>query len=269
MPGTDGLNAATRLLHEAVAEAGARALSFFRRDPKVWEKEGHGPVTEADYAANDVLHSRLTGAFPEIGWLSEETADTPERLSRAETWIVDPIDGTRAFVEGKPEFTVCAALAREGEIVAGSVFNPATGEHFTAERGAGAYLNGARLRVPERDVGAELRLLATRKSVKDEHWPGGLPPMSRGYVNSIAYRVCLVAAGKWDGCLSANGFSEWDIAAAEIILSEAGGTARNWAGKAFAYNQPETRVFGLMAASAPLHRELSARRGHAAGNSKP
>lgn len=262
MPGINGLNPDTRLLHSAVAEAGARALTFFGRDPQVWEKEGHGPVSEADFAANDVLHNQLMSERPDYGWLSEETADTPDRLARNCVWIVDPIDGTRAFIEGKPEFTICAALAQGGKIIAGSVLNPATGEHFTAQRGAGAFLNGERLKMPDPQDGAARRMLTTKKSVKEEHWPGGLPEMSRGYVNSIAYRVCLVASGKWDACLSANGFSEWDIAAAEIILREAGGAVSDWAGADFAYNQPTTRVHGLMAASAPLYHELLQRRGH-------
>jgi len=248
------------LMRDAVREAGAAAMRYFQADPKVWEKEGHGPVSEADFAANEVLQSVLCSARPEYGWLSEETTDDPARLSNSHLWIVDPIDGTRAFIEGKTEFTICAALAVDGMVVAGSVLNPATGEHFEAAQGIGAHLNGEPIKVLEPGPLDKPRALTTRKVMKPEFWQGDVPDLERGYVNSIAYRLCLVASGRWHAALSANGFSEWDTAAAQIIIEEAGGLLTDWQGHAFRYNNPKTRLPGLLAGAPKLHASLRAQR---------
>jgi len=218
------------LMRDAVREAGAAAMRYFQADPKVWEKEGHGPVSEADFAANEVLQSVLCSARPEYGWLSEETT------------------------------TICAALAVDGMVVAGSVLNPATGEHFEAAQGIGAHLNGEPIKVLEPGPLDKPRALTTRKVMKPEFWQGDVPDLERGYVNSIAYRLCLVASGRWHAALSANGFSEWDTAAAQIIIEEAGGLLTDWKGHAFRYNNPKTRLPGLLAGAPKLHASLRAQR---------
>ena len=134
------------LLNRAVAQASATVMGFYQRDPKFWKKNDVSPVSEADLAANAILHEMLRQARPEYGWLSEETEDDPERLSRSSVWIVDPIDGTNAFLQGKPEFTVCAGLVRDGVAVAASVTNPVKAQRFTALRGQGVWLNGMPLK---------------------------------------------------------------------------------------------------------------------------
>lgn len=258
-PGTEPLTAEIDALREAVAEAGALVMGYFGQDPETWEKPGEGPVSEADLAANEVLHARLTGAFPAHGWLSEESADDPARLSCERVWIVDPIDGTRAFIAGKPEFTVCAALAVGGEAVAGAVFNPARDEFFLAIRGQGAMLNGTPLSAGPAAPFAEANILSTRGLLKPARWSAGAPPGGRhGYVNSIAYRVCKVATEHWDMTIAPGQFSEWDLAAAQVILEEAGGRVTTRTGAAIRYNAATPKIPGLIASVDPLHGELVA-----------
>ena len=131
------------LLLDAVREAGALALKYFRTDVESWDKSPDNPVSEADLAVDKLLRDKLMTARPGYGWLSEETADTPDRRTKSHVWIVDPIDGTRAFLRGTPQFAVSAALVVDEHPVSGAVFNPAQGEMFEAKKGGGARLNGA------------------------------------------------------------------------------------------------------------------------------
>ncbi len=243
---------------EAVADAGALVMGYFGQNPETWDKPGEGPVSEADLAANDLLQARLMGAFPDHGWLSEESADDPARLSRSRVWIIDPIDGTRAFIDGKPEFTICAALAVDGVPVAGYVFNPAKDEIFAAAKGQGATLNGAPLIADRCALFADAQVLSRRSVLKSAKWRGDPPGGRHGYVNSIAYRVCKVATDNWDAAIVLNQLSEWDLAAAHIVLQEAGGLVATRVGDLIRYNAPEPTIAGLVAAAPPLHGELLA-----------
>ena len=251
-PETDEVEA----LRVAVTEAGALVMRYFRQDPKTWDKPGEGPVSEADLAANDLLRERLAGAFPDHGWLSEESADDETRLSRSRVWIVDPIDGTRAFVAGKPEFTVCAALVVEGEAVAGVVFNPAKEELFLAAKGQGATRNGVLLPVIPPPPFVEAQTISTRGVLKPWRWQGDPPGGRHGYVNSLAYRACKVATDRWDVAIVLKRLSEWDLAAAQIVVEEAGGRVTTRAGDPIRYNAPDPKIAGLIAAADPLHAEV-------------
>lgn len=234
-------------------------MRYFRRDPKSWKKDDVSPVSEADHAVDDFLRETLTGARPDYGWLSEETADDPARLSATRVWIVDPIDGTRAFLDGKPEFTICAALVEEGRVIAAAVTNPATAESFTARRGLGAKCNGVPLRLGEAPALEAARILSRRNVLKPERWRGDPPDNRRGYIGSIAYQLCVVAAGRWDAALAVNKLHEWDIAAAQLILTEAGGRVTDQTGAAIPYNRESPRVNGMICAAPALHDTLSAR----------
>jgi len=247
------------VLRAAVAEAGTLVMQYFGKDPETWDKPGEGPVSEADLAANDLLQARLCGAFPDHGWLSEESADDPARLTRDRVWIVDPIDGTRAFIDGKPEFTVCAALAVGGAVVAGAVLNPAKAEYFFAARGQGSTLNDAPLIADRCALFAEASILSRKGVLKSSLWADKAPGGRHGYVNSIAYRVCKVATDRWDSAVALNTLSEWDLAAAHMILEEAGGMVTDRAGTPIRYNAPEPKIAGLIASIDPLHGELVAR----------
>ncbi len=254
----DALKADHSLLNGAVREAGALALDYFRKGARSWEKEKGHPVTEADLAVNDLLHERLAGSRPGYGWLSEETADNPERLSKKHVWIVDPIDGTRAFMKGLPEFSVCAALVEDGKPVLGAVFNPASDEFFEARLGQGTLLNGKRVVIR---AGARLKdahFLTSERTFKRRDWPRPQQSFRRTWMSSIAYRMAIVASGRFDVAISLAPKSDWDIAAADLIMTEAGALCTDREGKGFTYNQPVPRQNSVVGAAPALHAELLA-----------
>ncbi len=246
------------LLTAAARAAGPVAMKFFKGEVKSWDKGDDDPVSEADHAVNDLLREHLRGARPDYGWLSEEDADDGERRSRERVWIIDPIDGTRSFLKNVPEFTICAGLVEAGRPIAGVVFNPAKDELFEASAGGGARLNGEAITV---NMSAQLesaRLLAGRKIFERAGWRRMPKKAQFHYVNSIAYRMMMVACGRHDGCVSLAEKSDWDIAAAELILIEAGGVVTTSRHEDFVYNKAETKHRSLIMAAPDLHGELMA-----------
>lgn len=241
------------LMHRAVREAGAIALRYFHDGVESWDKAPGDPVSEADHAVDDFLRAMLTEARPGYGWLSEETADDPARLDRRRVWIVDPIDGTRAFLKGKREFTVCIALIEDGRPLLGAVYNPAREELFEARLGGGATLNGAAIRASTREDLDGARLLSGRRVFERAGWRGVPRSMQFDFINSIAYRMVLVGCGRYDVCLSLDAKSDWDIAAAELIVAEAGGRVSTARGEGFRYNRRETRHPSVVIAGPALH----------------
>lgn len=257
----DILDADHRLLCAAVREAGALALSYFGSDVAHWKKAGDSPVSEADLAVDRLLHDQLLSARPDYGWLSEETADDRRRLACRDVFIIDPIDGTRAFLKGKPHFTVCAALVRDGRPVAAAVYNPALDQFFDAIAGGGSRLNGAPIRVSSRAALPGCRMASHAPMFKHPAWSLPWPDMEVIERNSVAYRLALVASGEVDAALALSGKSDWDIAAAELIVAEAGGTFTRHDGRAFVYNGDSTRHPSVMAANPALHAKLLERVG--------
>jgi myo-inositol-1(or 4)-monophosphatase len=254
------LEADRRLLRRAVSAAGALALEHFRTGPSHWYKGPGQVVTQADLAIDRLLHDVLIGARPEDGWLSEERADDGSRQRRRRVWMVDPIDGTRAFADGEPEFAISVALVVEGEPVLGAVLNPATEEHFEAKRDGGARLNGVRLRISDRRELAGARLLSSRTEMKHRHWPQLIPEGQFTTMGSLAYKLALVAAGRFDGLISLRASYDWDLAAAALLIGEAGGRISEANGGPLVLNKPATRHEGLAAAgTTALHRALVTR----------
>jgi myo-inositol-1(or 4)-monophosphatase len=237
------------LLIDAAREAGALAIRRLAEGVKVWGKSGGSPVTDADLAVDRLLFERLTAARPDYGWLSEETADDPSRLAKRRVFVVDPIDGTVAFFKRKPWWAVCLAVVEDGRPVAGVVYAPALHELYSAAAGGGARLGDTTLKASaaERLEGADIlgdaRLLA----------PPAWPSMQVTSRNSVAYRMGLVAAGAFDGAIAPTPKNEWDLAAADLICAEAGALATDAHGRAFMYNQPDTRRPGLVCAGPALH----------------
>ena len=244
------------LMKQAAQAAGPVAMSYFRNKVKSWEKAPGDPVSEADHAVNDLLREMLTGARPDYGWLSEEDTDDFERLQRRRVFIVDPIDGTRSFLKKVKEFTICVALVEDGRPIAGVVFNPAKGEMFEAALGTGTRLNGEVVRVSAQASLDDARLLAGRKLFERANWQKVPKNATYHYVNSIAYRMAMIACGRFDGCLSLAEKSDWDIAAAELIVTEAGGVVTTSRHEAFTYNRRNTRHRSLVIAGPALHKEL-------------
>jgi myo-inositol-1(or 4)-monophosphatase len=258
---TEGLlKADLDLLRGAIAEAGELALAHFRSTRSHWYKGPGQVVTAADLEVDALLKDALLSARPGYGWLSEESVDTGARLERARVWVVDPIDGTRAFADRIPEFAISVALLEDARPVLGIVLNPATGEHFEAVRGGGASLNGAPLATSPRQVLTDARLLSSRGEMKKRRWSEAFVEAKVRAIGSLAYKLALVAAGRADGLVSLRRTHDWDIAAAHLLLEEAGGGLTLASGEAITYNRPEPRHQGLAAAATPaLHGELVAR----------
>jgi len=243
-----------RLLEDVVREAGRIALRFYGGDYKRWSKEGGSPVTEADLAVNKFLHDRLTAARPEYGWLSEESADDPARLSCDKVFVIDPIDGTIAFLKNRPHFTICAAVVTKSRPCCGVVHNPVSDELYAARIGAGARRNGARIHVGTRETLEGCAMLGPRTELTQAPWP----PMHVQNRNSVAYRLVLVADGSADASVSLSCKRDWDLAAADIILTEAGGRLTDTEGAMPIYNRPATLQPSLAAANPALHSQIVA-----------
>lgn len=223
-------------LVSSVRHAGTIALKYFKSDLKSWEKNPGDPVSEADLAIDAYLKEHLLTTHPDYGWLSEETVDNPARLNKSRVWIIDPIDGTRSFIAGKPEFTVSAALVEDGKPVCAVVFNPVTEEFFEAVIGFGSYLNGQKLICSPNVNLNNTKLLASKKAFEWHKWLKEAPRADFSHLNSIAYRIAKVSSSDYDASLSLSAKSDWDIAAADLILSEAGGISTTSRGDVLTYN---------------------------------
>lgn len=251
LPEADTANLADRaLLTDAVRAAGAIARAAFEaNESKVWDKSENHPVTDADIAVNDYLENVLQSARPDYGWLSEETKDDRSRHDAARTFVVDPIDGTRAFIDRKPNFAVCAGVTENGHTVAAAIYNPLKDEMFEAHLGGGAWLNGRKILAKDRGQIEGCHMVGYPRKFRRLGWPD----MNMSVVNSMAYRICLVAAGAVDATVSFTPKSDWDLAAAELIASEAGAQITNLRGQAFHYDHESVTEFGVICASPRLH----------------
>ena len=241
------------LLAHAVRDAGAIAKAAFGTKPKTWEKSKGNPVTETDLTVNLRLHELLLGARPGYGWLSEESADDPERLTKTRVLIIDPIDGTLAFIKDKPEFTICAAVSENGRPVAAAIFNPLTEEMFAAALGAGATLNGKRIAVSDTAALEGSRMLVAKDVIGHPAWPQAWPTMTVANRSSIAYRMALVASAQFDSMMSLSSKHEWDIAAGDLIVREAGGRVTSHTGTDLTYNQTVPRLRSVICAGPAMH----------------
>ena len=244
------------LLIDATRAAGPIAMKFFEGEVKSWDKGDDDPVSEADHAVNDILRDVLRPARPDYGWLSEEDPDDLNRLDRARVWMIDPIDGTRSFLKKTPEFTICAGLVENGRPIAGVVYNPAKNELFEATLGGGARLNGVAISVNHEAEMETARFLAARQIFDRAGWRNAPKRANFAYVNSIAYRMMMVACGRHDACVSLAEKCDWDIAAAELIVLEAGGKVTTSKHEGFDYNKPVPRHRSLIIAPNALHREV-------------
>lgn len=249
------------LLIDAARNAGEIARPYWKADPEVWDKGGgQGPVTEADLAVDRMLHEYLLSERPEYGWLSEETVDTTsERLGKDRVFIVDPIDGTRSFIHGDRNWAHSLAIAEEGEVVAAVVYLPLRDRLFAAVKGGGAELNGDPLKTVYRCTLDGAAVLAPRQHLNDEHWIGGSPKFIHKFRPSLAYRLALVAQGRYDAMFSFRATWEWDVAAGTLILSEAGGQVTDLKGHKPKFNQQVPQLNGLVAGCPDLADGILAR----------
>ncbi len=251
MPASDDL----ALLVEAAWEAGEIARRHFGTGPESWEKDqGQGPVTAADLEIDAMLRARLLAARPGYGWLSEESPPLAARGPRS--FIVDPIDGTRAFLDGSSGFAHALAVLADGVPVAAVVYLPLAGLCYTAAAGRGAHLNDAPLAVGARKRLDGATALVTRAQLARDFWPGGVPQLERHFRPSLAWRLALVAEGRFDAMLTLRPTWHWDIAAGALLVAEAGGTVSDGTGAALRFGDGQTRAPGIVAANGALHAGL-------------
>ena len=236
-------------LQQFIRAAGRRILQIAREGFDTEHKANQDPVTTADLAADRILKDGLLGGFPGTGWLSEETRDNPDRLECPRVWIVDPVDGTKEFVTGIPEFSVSVALIEEGAPVLAAVYNPSTDELFLAAKGKGAALNGVPMQ-SDRPLPDRPRVLASRSEIKRGEWAAFEPLTEVVPCGSIAYKLALVAAGRADATFSLEPKNEWDIAAGVLLVDEAGGHASDKHDRPFLFNRKDTLVDSIVAATA-------------------
>ena len=240
-------------LAATLRECGKIALKSFRGTIKSWTKAHSSPVSEIDIAVNDLLHARLDRG--DIGWLSEESADDAVRLQHRRVWIVDPIDGTRGYLAGLPDWSISVALVEDGRPVVAGLYVPVEDEMFIAVAGAGATLNGAP--ISPRDGGdlAGARVAGPKSYLERL---AALAPdiIAMPKVHSLALRLARVAQGKLDASFASVHAHDWDLAAADLLVHEAGGVLTNVAGRRLIYNRPELVHGALIAAGSARHEAI-------------
>lgn len=239
---------------EAAREAGLIIMQYYKSKYEIRDKSYHNPVTTADHAADKYLRETLTEAYPEYGWLSEETVDTQERLNCGRVWVVDPLDGTKEFIEGVPHFVVSVALVEDGEPIIGVLYNPASDELFTAVKGNGAFLDSERLSCSTETEFKDMVILNSRSETRRGLWePYSIDFKEQRAVGSVAYKLGLTSAGRADIFASLRPKNEWDICAGHCILREAGGEMVTLEGKKITYNNEKTLITpGLIASNAEI-----------------
>lgn len=228
----------------AARNAGKILMKYYESsDKEIKMKGANNPVTVADQEADKYLFNFLTNEFPEYGWLSEETLDTQERLEKNRVWVVDPLDGTKEFIEGVPHFSVSIGLVENGEPVIGVIYNPATEEMFSCEKGKGVYLNGEKVSVSNKKNLINSTIVVSRSELKRGEWE----PFKKQFksikpIGSVAYKLALVSAGRYDIFATIAPKNEWDICAGDCLISESNGTFKTINDKKIIYNQKKTLV---------------------------
>lgn len=247
------------LLCNAVREAGELAMRMFNAGVDSWDKADGTPVCEADLAVDRLLASRLRDATPEFGWMSEETAREDATRSKTNVWVVDPIDGTSAYVSGSDHWCVGACLLFHGRPVAAAAFAPAQNRFYEAALDAGARLNGKTMQVTGKSGLDGSRFVAHKSAVTQSKWKSPVPHINCAMTTSLILRHCVVASGEYDGAIAFGKKHDWDLAPGDLIVHEAGGCTRDLDGERFVYNRDNTRQNGLMVGSKALLDEIGQR----------
>ena len=236
-------------LEEALSAAGAEALRLAVDGFETIKKPDQSPVTSADLAVNRLLHTHLLSAFPQDGWLSEESPDDASRLQKDRVWVVDPIDGTKAFINKVPEFCISVALIEQGQPIVAAIYNPSTKELLSATRGGGLRLN--RKLVDSRQISArELPVIALSPWERQNGRFASLDSMTQHRpMLSIAWSLALMACNRIDAVATFEPENEWDVAAGVLLIKEAGGTIIDGSGQALTFNRPIPRYRGIIATS--------------------
>lgn len=243
------------LLEAAAREGGALARALLSKPLEVQSKGAAGPVTNVDFAVNDLLTEKLRAARPDYGWLSEETPDDlSQRIGKRRVFMLDPIDGTAAMIARVPQFTISIGVIEEGKPFAGVVYNPLTDELYLGAPGEGAQFNGRPARVSGQAELDGMRMIGQSQRFKSSKWPEPWPRMEIDFRQSIAYRMGIVGAGQADATILFGAKNEWDIAAGAAIVLAAGGRVTDPWGGPVVFNNPDPRTpGGVVAAGETLH----------------
>jgi len=241
------------LIRDAVLAAGQLALSEREAGLKIWSKSGGSPVTSADLAVDALLRDRLLTARPDYGWLSEETTDSTDRLSKRRIFVVDPIDGTVAFMKDRPWWCIPIAVVENDRPVAAVIHAPMLNETFVATLGGGATLNGRTIAASDTTDLDDASVLADARLMEGPHWPEPWPPMRYEKRNALAYRMALVAAGAFDAAIALTPKWDWDVCAGALIAEEAGARVSDHHGRPWRFNQSDPRQTSLICSAPALH----------------
>ena len=237
------MNSDLKLAIGASLNAGEIIMKYYRNDYEIKEKGYHNPVTTADNEADSFLKSELTNARPGYGWLSEETMDSEDRLGKERVWIVDPLDGTKEFIEGVPQFVVSVALVENGVPIIGVLHNPVTKETFYASKGNGTYFDDVIHNCSVKESTTDMVILNSRSETRKGLWE----PYKQHFkklkpIGSVAYKMGLTAIGKADIFATLRPKNEWDICAGTCLINEAGGKVINLNGKKITFNNRKTLI---------------------------
>ncbi len=249
MPAFESYQDDLALITDAVKGAGRIALKGYNAvNRQIWDKSHNHPVTQTDIDVNDYLQNRLIQARPDYGWLSEETKDDKSRHQCRRSFVVDPIDGTRAFIDRTPHFAISVAVIENGLPIVAALYNPLKDEFYTAIKAKGAALNGTPIKVSPCNAIKNCRMIGYPRKFRRLGWP----PMNVSVVNSMAYRMCLVASGAYDATIAFTPKSDWDLAAAVLIISEAGGITTTITGAPIRFDDEKTSNLGVICAGPNL-----------------
>ena len=237
------MNSNLNLAKEAAIEAGSIIMKYYQKDYDVHQKSYHNPVTTADKEADEKIKEILLSNNSDYGWLSEETDDSKERLSKKYIWVVDPLDGTKEFIEGIPNFVVSIALVEDNKPILGVLYNPVTGEIFSAAKNCGSFLNGDPIACSTKSNLNQMVILNSRSETNRGLWNSytnifkELKP-----IGSVAYKLGLTAAGKGDIFATLRPKNEWDICAGTCIINESGGKVIDLKGNDITFNNEKTLI---------------------------
>lgn len=240
---------------DAARRAGAAILEVYRRKSFTVEQKADdkGPLTEADLASNQILLDAIGAAFPLDAILSEETADSPSRLTNPRCWIVDPLDGTREFTLGMPEFCVSIGFVVDGQARAGVLFNPVTDEIVAGEMGAGVTLNGVPVHATDHATIEGARFLVSRSESEKGGFSAYAGKVTLVPMGSVAWKFALVAAGRAEATFTPKPRNEWDLCGGVAVLAAAGGRSSDGSGAAYRFNAPDPLKIGVCGTNGPLH----------------
>jgi myo-inositol-1(or 4)-monophosphatase len=241
---------------KAAIEAGKAIAAYYDKSLDVTYKSPNQPLTQADLEANQIIKEILLDEYPDDGWLSEEDKDTDDRLKKSRVWIVDPLDGTREFIDHNPEFAVSIGLVEDGEAVVGAVYNPITNELFSAAKGSGAYLNKNRIHISTNFDLKNITVLASRSEYKRGEWDVFKDDFKVEVIGGSAYKMGVLAAGKYDACFTLKPKSEWDICGGAIIIQEAGGVILTAKGEPVRFNREQPYFTDLLYSNRYLAKHL-------------